>query len=322
MDPACNPAESEGARSETLELVEGRPFARQQETQFADQEEDEVIRRLIGWGEGQASVRAMLLTSSRARPGAPVDRLSDYDVILVMTDIHPVFEDRAWLGDFGPVLVVYRDPIEPYYGHEKSCYVTQYEDGLKIDLTLWPVEILRAVAADPILPPGLDDGYRVLLDKDGLAAGLQAPTHRAYIPTPPGEEAFHLEIELFFHEATYVAKHLWRDDLMAAKYNLDYAMKGVNLRQMLEWRMEIDHAWSVKPGAYGRGLKRRLAPDLWQELEATYAGAGLEENWEALFRTIDLFRKAATQVAGALGYRYPHDLDRRAVAYLEKVRNL
>ena len=264
----------------------------------------------------------MLLTSSRAIPHAPGDVFSDYDVILVVREVHPLYEDRAWLEAFGSVLVVYRDPLEPHDGFLKSAYVTQYENGLKIDFTLWPVEILQRVAANPHLPPEFDTGYLVLLDKDHLTDGLKPPTYTAYIPTPPTEAEYQTVVELFFHEATYAVKHLWRDDLMAAKYNLDHGMKLDNLRLMLEWRLEIDHKWSVKPGPYGRRLKQWLRPDLWTELESTYTGAGLDANWAAMFRTIALFRKVAIEVGDRLGYPYPHDLDRRAVAYLQKVKNL
>jgi aminoglycoside 6-adenylyltransferase len=86
--------------------------------------------------------------------------------------------------------------------------------------------------------------------------------------------------------------------------------------------MEIDHHWSVKPGPFGRRLTRWLRADLWGELENTYTGAGLEANWEAMFKTIALFRKAAIEVGEHLGYTYPAELDRRVVAYLEKVKNL
>jgi aminoglycoside 6-adenylyltransferase len=284
--------------------------------------ENEVIESLLQWAEHQPLVSAMLLTSSRAVPNAPLDVFSDYDVILAVLDVHPFYEDRAWLEAFGSVLVLYRDPLEPYYGFPKSAYVTQYENGLKIDFTLWPVEILQRVVADPQLPAEFDAGYRVLLDKDHLTDGLKPPTYAAYIPKPPAESEYQTVVELFFHEATYAAKHLWRDDLMAAKYNLDHAMKMDNLRLMLEWRMETDHQWSVKPGTYGRRLKKWLSPDLWAELENTYTGARLEENWEAMFRTIALFRKVAIEVGERLGYAYPHTLDRRAVAYLERVKNL
>jgi aminoglycoside 6-adenylyltransferase len=127
---------------------------------------------------------------------------------------------------------------------------------------------------------------------------------------------------VFFHNLTYVAKFLWRDDLIAAKYVLDNTAKQDDLRPVLEWHLEIEHQWSVKPGPYGRRLKLWLRPDLWAELESTYVGAGIEENWEAMFRTIGLFRKVAIEVGERLGFAYPHDLDRRAVAYLQKVKNL
>ena len=47
-----------------------------------------------------------------------------------------------------------------------------------------------------------------------------------------------------------------------------------------------------------------------------------DSNWEAMFRTIALFRKVATGVGARLGFAYPSDLDRRAVDYLQKVRAL
>jgi aminoglycoside 6-adenylyltransferase len=283
---------------------------------------DRIIRQLIDWAERQEPVRAMLLTSTRTIPHASVDLFSDYDVVLVVTDIHPFFENRGWLKDFGRVLVVYRDPIRLEYNVEKFAYITQYEDGLKIDFTLWPVEMVPQIVAAPQLPDALDVGYAILMDKDGLTTGLQPPTYAAHIPSPPTQAEYETQIEVFFHEATYVAKHLWRDDLMAAKYNLDYAMKTKKLRQMLEWRMEMDHDWSVKPGAYGKGLKQHLAPETWQEVESTYVGAGEEENWDALFNTVALYRRVAIEVGHRLGYIYPRELDRRAMEYLKKVQHL
>jgi len=38
--------------------------------------------------------------------------------------------------------------------------------------------------------------------------------------------------------------------------------------------------------------------------------------------TFRVFRRVAVEVADALGFAYPHDLDQRVVAYLQKVRNL
>lgn len=70
-------------------------------------EADPVIQHLIRWAEEEPAVRVMLLTSTRAVPHAVVDQYSDYDVILVVTDIHHFHQDRAWLKVFGEVLVGY-----------------------------------------------------------------------------------------------------------------------------------------------------------------------------------------------------------------------
>ena len=283
--------------------------------------EEETIERLIQWAEHQPLVRAMLLTSSRAIPQAPSDVFSDYDVILAVGDVQPFYKDRTWLEAFGPVLVLYRDPLILDGGLERSAYVTQYENGLKLDFSLWPVELLQRVVAEPHLPDEFDAGYQVLLDKDHLTEGLKTPTYAAYIPTPPTETDYQDAIEVFFLEATYVAKLLWRDDLMAAKHVLDHYMKQEHLRPMLEWHVEMDHQWSVKPGPYGRRLKQWLRPDLWAELECTYTGAGIEANWEALFRTMALMRRVATEVGERLGYVYPQALEQRVVAFLQKVKD-
>lgn len=293
--------------------------------------QDRTIQHLIRWGHERASVRAMLLTSTRAHtadsihPDISVDALSDYDVVLVVEDIHPFFQDRTWLQDFGRVLVSFWDPIHPApsCGIEQTGNVIQFEDGLKIDFTLWPVELLQRIVQAATLPDDLDDGYVVLLDKDNLTRGMAAPTYTVYIPARPTAETYHRWVEEFFSDVPYVAKCLWRDELMPVKWCLDYDMKHVYLRQMLEWRIECDHDWQVVPaGALGKGLKKRLPAEIWRQLEGAYAGAGIEENWVALFETIALFRRIAVEVADRLGYEYPHDLDRRVVAYVNKIRNL
>ena len=286
------------------------------------QDNHDVINGLIQWAEQRDSVRAMLLTSTRAIPNGPVDIFSDYDVVLVVEDIHPFFEDRSWLEDFGEVLVVYWDPIHSDldYGIEKVANVTQYTDGLKIDFTLWPVELLRKMLQAPALSAELDAGYRILLDKDRLTQGMKPPTYTAYIPVPPTDEAYQKWIEDFFSDAPYVAKCLRRGELLPAKWCLDYDMKHVYLRPMLEWRVELEHGWSIPVGSLGKGLKKRLPPEIWSQLERSYAGADIEDNWEALFHTMALFREVAVEVGEALGYTYPHQLDQRVTDYVRDMR--
>lgn len=290
---------------------------------IVEHDPEKVLRHLIGWADGRPSVRAMLLTSTRARPHAAVDILSDYDVVLVVEDILPFFEDRSWLKDFGEVLVAYWDEIEPEpdHGIEQTGNVVHYDDGLKMDFRLWPVALLRRIASSPELADELDAGYRVLLDKDGLTTGLRQPTYRAYVPTRPDEETFLTWVNDFFSDAPYVAKFLWRDELLPAKWVHEEDMKHKYLRRMLEWRIELDHDWSEPTDWLGKGLKKRLPAEIWDELESTYVGAGIADNWEALFRTMALFRRVALEVADDLGHSYPHDLDNRVTAYVRAIKD-
>lgn len=117
-----------------------------------------------------------------------------------------------------------------------------------------------------------------------------------------------------------MAKNLWRGELMFARYSLDRVMKTDLLRQMFEWRIEIDHDWSLRPGLLGRGLKKLLPAETWAEFERTYTGPDIENNWRALFDTLDLFRRTAAEVGMALGYKYPHDLDQKMMDYLKGIQ--
>lgn len=285
---------------------------------------DSTLQAIFDWAVKRPLIRAVLLTSTRAIPNADVDALSDYDVILIIQDIHPYVADHDWLYDFGEVLISYWDPIhsDPDFGIELCGNVTQYTSGLKIDFNLWPVRLLQQVIASPSLPVELDAGYQVLLDKDHLTDTMLAPTGKAYIPVPPTLVAYETLVNDFLSDAPYVAKCLWRDELMPAKWCLDYDMKHIYLRQMFEWRVEIDHGWSIPVGSLGKGLKKHLPSDIWSAFEQTYTGAQITANWKALMRTMELFRQVSVQVGEHLGYAYPQDLHARITAYVETIKSM
>lgn len=290
---------------------------------MSDTQADPVLAALVRWAEKRPDVSAAWVTSTRAKTGA-ADPLSDYDVVLVVEHIHPYAADRAWLSAFGEVLVVYQDPLqEPYgTGFETFGIVTQYVDGLHIDFTLWPTALLRHVVDAGLLPGDLDDGYRVLFDRDSLAARLPPPTYHVYVPQRPSAGAFAKWVEEFYSDVPFVAKQLWRCELLPARWCLDADMKHVYLRQMLEWHAASESGWARPVGWLGKGLKKRLAPELWAALEETYVDARVSSNWQALFDTLDLFRAAGLQVAERLGYPYPLSLHERLTALAREIQAL
>jgi len=223
------------------------------ETGYADQ----VIAALHAWGVADPAIRTLILTSSRAIPDAPTDRLSDYDLIVALANVDRFLHDERWLHVYGTPLIRFDDG-RVLDGHDIYARLVLYEDDTKIDYTLWPVMLLRSIAANPRLPDELDIGYRVLLDKDGLTSGMAAPTRSAYLSTRPTEAAYLALVEEFWWESTYVAKNLWRDELFPARYSFDTVIKFDLL-----WRMAA-HVGMVDRG--GAGLATPTGKS-WQGVE-------------------------------------------------------
>lgn len=283
--------------------------------------EAEVLTKFVAWADAHSEVRALLLTSSRSRPGGPVDTLSDYDFILAVTDRFRVDWEEAWLSYYGEPMVRWGDEGE-VFGLTTHFRSVIYQDYVKVDFTIWPNALLGEVAVNPALPEELDEGYRVLLDKDGATAAWKSPTHKAFIPTQPTQAEYQALVEEFWWVATYIAKSLWRNELVFARWVLTADLRDGALRRVLEWRIEIDHDWSVRPGVHGRGLKFLLPADTWSELVDTYTGGGMENDWAALWRTTALFRRIAKEVASVLGFIYPQAIDDRVSTFLSEVEQM
>lgn len=283
---------------------------------------DDVTDRLTGWAATRDDVYAMVLTSTRAIPDAQVDADSDYDVVVVVEDVDSMAEDREWLTDFGDVLVTYWDPVhvDERTGAVWVGSVTNYVSGLKIDFNVWSPQRYTDVTAGPDPYPEFDAGHRVLVDKNGLTSGLSLAMYTSYIPPRPDNRTYQTLISDFLIGVPYVAKSLLRNELLPAKWVLDFDMRFNYLVPMLEWRIECDRDWTLKTGTLGKGLEKHLPADTWAELVDTFTGPEPESNWDALFKMIDLFGRTAEQVADALGYNYPAEFVTNVAEHAQGMR--
>lgn len=283
-------------------------------------QEDHVITKLVNLGAKYEQIRAMVLTSSLCNPNAPVDILSDYDVEIFAEDPTPFVESDEWFESFGPIMAVWRDEWGENEDH-RWMRMVMYQDGTKMDIQVGYMDSLRKISKADSLPDGYDIGYKVILDKDGITASMKSPTYKAFVLSPPTQAHYIARLEAFWMNSTYVAKYLWRDDIIAAKWRL-HELFDEGVREMLEWSIAMEHDWNWKPGALGRGLGKALDPDTYQQLLESYAGGDINDLWESLFRTTALFRQTAIKVADGLGFDYLHDLDRRVSTYHNVIRNL
>jgi aminoglycoside 6-adenylyltransferase len=265
---------------------------------------DLVLTRILTWAEKEDAVRVVAVTSTRARAEGPPDELSDYDIIVALEDIDRFDAAAA----YGTPAARWGDEHEAH-GTKTFFRGVIYDDGVKVDWTLWPAKVCDLVA-ERGLTDDLDVGYRVMLDKDRVTTRWAQPTYRAHIPHRPTEAEYVALVEEFWWSATYVAKARARGEQFFLRFVLDVDMTHGVLRQMLEWLIETHRGWEWRPGAYGRGIERELPAGLANELAAAH---------DSVEGTVALFRRGAREVGEALGYAYPQYADDAVSAYIDKL---
>jgi aminoglycoside 6-adenylyltransferase len=103
---------------------------------------------------------------------------------------------------------------------------------------------------------------------------------------------------------------------------LDSVIRFSYLQKVIEWHIGLQYQWHVSTNRHGRFFEKYLDPENWDKLQATFAGHGMEESWDALFATTKLFSQLAKAIAKELDYFYPHKTDDEISAYLGKIKTL
>jgi len=281
--------------------------------------EQEMYDLLLGVAENDPRIRAVYMNGSRANPGAPKDILQDYDIVYVVAETGSFIADKAWLNIFGET-IVRQEPDNMGSGNDKTgwdekyTYLMQFADGNRIDLTVQTKErTARVYLRDSLTVP--------LLDKDGCLPPLPAPTDSDYRVKRPTAKQFADCCNEFWWVSPYVAKGLWRREILYALDHLNGYVRSELLR-MLAWQAGILTDFSVSVGKSYKYLGYYLPETTWEKLLATYPRAEEEQIWEALLIIGDLFRTTAEFVAGALGYGYDREEDRKTTEYLLRLRAL
>ena len=167
--------------------------------------EQEMYDLILGYAEKDPNVRGVILNGSRADPARRLDAFRDYDIVYLVTDVAP-YKEGDISPAFGEVLVMQRtDESELYQEHypRMACYLMQFADGSRIDLTIARVEDYRGYCFDDRLS-------MVLLDKDGFLPALPPPADVSYGVGRPSPRLFQECRNEFWWTAPYVSKGLWR----------------------------------------------------------------------------------------------------------------
>jgi aminoglycoside 6-adenylyltransferase len=280
--------------------------------------EKEMLDIILGVATNDERVRAVAMNGSRTNPNAPKDPFQDFDIVYIVTDVDSFVRDPQWIDVFGERIIMQTPDIMPLFPSEWNdggfAYLMLFADGNRIDLSLSPIKN----------KDNWNNGDKlsvILLDKDHCLPALSAPTDEDYWVKRPSPEFFADCCNEFWWISTYVAKGLWRKEILYAQDHLNKVMRPMLLK-MLEWQVGIQTDYSVSTGKSGKYLEKYLSEQSWKELLSTYAGGSYDAVWEAMFAMCKLFRSTSKYVADHLQYEYPHEDDSRVSAYLEHVHTL
>jgi aminoglycoside 6-adenylyltransferase len=232
--------------------------------------EQELLDLILTTAKSDDRIRAVILSGLRTNPNAPRDIFQDFEILYLVTHVAPFIDDHTWIQRFGELMIVQmpeamHDP--PPQNDGSFVYLMLFTDGNRIDLTLFPLANLTALAIDSLSV--------LLLDKDNHFAPFPPPSDSDYLPKMPTAQAFFDCCNEFWWVCPGVAKGLWREELPYAKHNFERFVRE-QLMKMLTWYVGSKTHFSHSPGKFGKYLKQYLEPELWEMLEQTYSDADTE----------------------------------------------
>jgi aminoglycoside 6-adenylyltransferase len=272
---------------------------------------EEVLQQILNFVKSEDRVRAAVMNGSRVNTNAPRDIMQDYDVALYVTNVDDMHYklNREWIEQFGELVILQQNDFDEGY-----IFLMQFRDGVRIDLGFNDINQMNRLIREDTLS-------RVILDKDNLVGEIPSANDSMHHVKRPDKGEFDALVNEAWWIQTYVAKGIWRDELPYVKYMYDVILMDC-VRQLLMWKIGLEHDWSINPGKMGKWFKRYLAEETYNEFSSLFPGSDYNEIWDCLFMTGVLIRKIGTELAQDLGYEYPMQDDINVTEFLGRIKRL
>lgn len=282
--------------------------------------EKEMMDLIINTAREDERILAVYMNGSRTNKNASKDIFQDYDIVYVVSETKPFYEEEGWIDRFGKRLYMQMpekmDYLRGKEGDPDQLYgwLIQFADGNRLDLHVATAEhALKDIHSDRLC--------EILLNKNHILPGIAESSDRDHWVKRPSEIDFQCDCNDFWWCLNNVAKGLWRGEI-------PYVMDMVNLYirphlvQLLSWKIGIENDFACSIGKSGKYMYRFLEAETWQRFLDTYSNSEVINLWEATFSMCDLFDETAREVADGLDFSYNQEEARASRGFLSHVRRL
>ncbi|MFF2480633.1 aminoglycoside 6-adenylyltransferase [Paenibacillus sp. NPDC058071] len=273
--------------------------------------ENEMLTQIDKIVASDDRIRLTVLEGSRTNPNISKDDFQDYDVSFFVTDIEFYKKNDAWLEAFGGLTFMQKPEDMELYPAELGnwfSYIMYFNDGIKIDLTLIPLNEVDAYLSES------DGLVEVLLDKDDRLQESLFPNDKKYWIHKPSEGQFDDCCNEFWSVSSYVAKGLVRKELLFALDHMNQIIRPELLR-MMSWEVGIRHGFHFSVGKNYKFIDRYVPEQEFEKLVQTFSQSGYQQSWESFELCCEMFRDYSRKVSLSLGYKYP-DYDEKMTRFV------
>lgn len=280
--------------------------------------QQEMYDLIVGTAKADDRVRAVYMNGSRTNKNVPRDIFQDYDVVYVVTENKPFYEDKNWIDIFGERLYMQLPyELDRSVGMDvdfDKCYawLMQLADGNRVDLTVRPT-----------WDCGIEDDKlcRILLDKDGILPDIPEATDEDLLIKKPTAAEFYAACNEFWWCMNNVAKGLWREEVPYVHDMINHCVRP-QVVKILSWKIGFDTDFTVSAGKSAKYMYKWLEPAVWRRFLDTYSGSDISEIWRSVFAMCDIVDEFAPKIAEKLQTEYDTTTAKNSRMWLEKVQKL
>ena len=261
-------------------------------------------------------ILAVYMNGSRVNPNVPKDEYQDYDVVFVTSDTKPFINNKEFILKFGNLSYMQLPDESPFFPNDKENsygYLVQFDDGVRIDLTIQSVKYALEHIKDDTL-------CKILLDKKSILPEIPESSDLIYWVQKPSEEEFKACCNEFWWCSNNLAKGLARKEILYVQDMTNFVVRK-ELEKMLGWKVGIKTNFSVSVGKSSKYISNWLSKEEYDEYLKTYFSCDILEAKKSIFLMCDLFDKVAREVSQKLNFEYDEIEAKNAGNHLKKLNS-
>lgn len=280
--------------------------------------EAEMFDLILNVAKNDERIRAVYMNGSRTNQNVKKDIFQDFDIVYVVRQTKPFYENKNWIDIFGERLFMQcPEEVDKNIGLAvdfDKCYgwLIQFKDGNRMDLHLMPVEEADVLS---------DKLCIILLDKDGILPAIPKPTDEDYWIKQPSQNEFSACCNEFWWCLNNISKGLWREEIPYI-HHMYYTGSHAQLIKLLNWKIGFETSFQISTGKASKYIKAYLSDEIWNRFLKTYINGNIEEIWASTFNMCDLFHDIAVELDDKWGLEYNKEEAKASFDFLRHVRTI